>query len=100
MASERYPVEDHGPSHPAPGGDEDEFLAQYERWLREQPCGYEKQPQVISDLRKLKTKLPDPAEQVLPAAEAYGVAPTTLARMLVRRGVEAILRPQARGPSG
>ena len=28
------------------------------------------------------------------AADEYGVAPTTLARMLVRRGVRAILRPR------
>jgi hypothetical protein len=39
----------------------------------------------------LKLSLED-YDQLAAAADAYGVTPTTLARMLVRRGVRAMLR--------
>jgi hypothetical protein len=53
-------------------------------------------------VRQLGLKLAiEDYDQLAAAAEAYGVTPTTLARMLVRRGARAMLRvDRAEGGSG
>jgi hypothetical protein len=53
------------------------------------------------DVRQVGLKLArEDYDQLAEAAEAYGVAPTTLARMLVRRGVRAMLKADRADRSG
>jgi hypothetical protein len=53
------------------------------------------------DVRQVGLKLArEDYDQLVEAAEAYGVAPTTLARMLVRRGVRAVLKADRADRSG
>ena len=107
---------------------DESFYEKYKRWLEESPF-YEPTPELLKEFREFPDPqdqvLPaavdagePPArerrfsrqiglrlsfedyEDLSRAAEEYGIAPTTLARMLVRRGVTAILRPPPRAPSG